>query len=410
MCTEDFIKMDADDPLAGLREAFDLPPDMVYLDGNSLGALPRHVRARLDRVVAEQWGQDLVTGWNQHGWIDLPRRVGDRIGGLVGAAPGQVICADSVSANLFKLLAAALELRPGRRVILAEDGDFPTDRYMAAGLAGLLGEARCQVRAVPRVELESALNGDVAVLMLTQVNFRDGYRHDIERLTAAAHEHGALVLWDLSHSAGAMPIGLDRMQADLAVGCGYKYLNGGPGAPAWLYVAERHQAQARQPLSGWMGHRRAFEFETEYEPAAGVERFLCGTPGILGMAALDAALDVFERVSLDDLRTRSIALNEAFIAAVDALDRQELRLLTPRSPERRGSQVSLAHSSAYGIAQALIERKIIVDFRTPDIVRFGFSPFYTSFADVGRAVAVLDEIMQTEAYRDPRFAQRNLVT
>ena len=410
MRAEDFARLDADDPLAALRDAFELPPDTVYLDGNSLGALPRQVRARLDRVVADEWGRDLVTSWNRHGWIELPRRVGDRIGRLLGAAPGQVICADSVSANLFKLLAAALELRPGRRVILTEDADFPTDRYVAAGLGDLLGQARCRVRAVPRGELATALDDDVAVLMLTQVNFRDGYRHAMERLTAAAHENGVLALWDLSHSAGAMPVALDRCRVDLAVGCGYKYLNGGPGAPAFLYVAERHLAQARQPLSGWMGHRRAFAFEAEYEPAEGIERFLCGTPGILGMAALDAALELFDRVALDDLRRRSLALTDAFIAAVDALGLPALRVLTPRDAERRGSQVSLAHAEAYGIAQALIERKIVVDFRTPDIVRFGFSPFYNTFADVGRAVTMLDEVVQTEAYRDPRFAQRNTVT
>lgn len=410
MSPEEYTQRDADDPLGGLREAFDLPPDTVYLDGNSLGALPRHVRERLDRVVAGQWGHDLISSWNRHDWIGLPQRVGDRIGGLVGAAPGQVICADSVSVNLFKLLATAIRLRPGRRVILLEEGDFPTDGYIADGLAGLLGAERCRVRAVPRDELQASLDNDVAVLMLTEVNFRDGSRHNIQALTATAHDQGALALWDLSHSAGALPLELDRWHVDMAVGCGYKYLNGGPGAPAFLYLAERHQAQADQPLSGWMGHRRAFDFEADYEPAPGVARFLCGTPGILGMAALDAALDVFDGVTLDQLRARSVALTDAFIAAVDALDLPGLRILTPREAARRGSQVSVSHSAAYEIAQALIEQRIIVDFRAPDIVRFGFSPFYNRYADVGAAAAALGGIVRDGIYRAPRFAVRNRVT
>jgi kynureninase len=410
MRPEDYARLDANDPLAGLRDAFDLPADTVYLDGNSLGALPAHVRTRLDRLVAEEWGRDLVSSWNRHDWIDLPQRVGDRIGRIVGAAAGQVICADSVSVNLFKLLAAALGLRPGRRVILVEEGDFPTDRYVAQGLSGLLGEDRCRIRAVPRDELPSALDEDVAVLMLTQVNFRDGRRHDVAELTTAAQAHGALALWDLSHSAGAMPLDLDGWNVDMAVGCGYKYLNGGPGAPAFLYLAERHQAAAAQPLSGWMGHRRAFDFEPGYEPAEGVARFLCGTPGILGMAALDAALDLFDRVTPAALRARSKALTGAFIAAVDGLDLPELRLLTPREPAHRGSQVSLAHPGARAIAQALIERRVIVDFRAPDIVRFGFSPFYTRYADVGLAAEALGRIVREETWREARFSKRQRVT
>jgi len=410
MHPEDYIQLDADDPLSGLRDAFDLPADTVYLDGNSLGALPRHVRPRLDRLVEREWGQDLVSSWNRHDWIDLPQRVGDRIGRLIGAAPGQVVCADSISVNLFKLLAAALRLRPGRTVILTVDDDFPTDRYVAQGLAELLGATRCRLRAVPYGALPDALDGDVAVLMLTQVNFRDGRLHDMASLTAAAHAQGALVLWDLAHSAGVMPIGLDDCNVDMAVGCGYKYLNGGPGAPAFLYVAKRHQAMAEQPLSGWMGHRRAFDFEPGYEPAEGIGRFLCGTPGILGMAALDAALDLFDRASLDELRARSVALTKAFIAAVDDLGLPELKVLTPRDAAHRGSQVSLAHSHAYAVTQALIERRVIVDFRAPDIVRFGFSPFYNRFADVGVAAEELGRIVRDETWREERFAKRQRVT
>ena len=410
MRLDDFDRLDAEDPLRALRDAFDLPPDTVYLDGNSLGALPRHVRARIDRLLTEEWGRDLIASWNRHGWIDLPQRVGDRIGRLVGAASGQVTCADSVSVNVFKLLATALALRPDRQVILTEKGDFPTDSYVAEGLAGLLGTARCRVRAAPRADLQSALDDEVAVLLLTQVNFRDGSRHDVADLTATAQARGALTLWDLSHSAGAMPLELDRWNVDMAVGCGYKYLNGGPGAPAFLYLAERHHAAASQPLSGWMGHRRAFDFTPAYEPAAGISRFLCGTPGILGMVALDAALDVFDRVTLDQLRARSVALTDTFMTAVDALALPGLSLVTPREAERRGSQVSLAHAEAYGITQALIEQRVIVDFRAPDIIRFGFSPFYNRYADAGRAAAALEDVLRTGAYRDPRFAQRNKVT
>jgi len=410
MDAERFRRLDEADPLRRLRDAFDLPEGVVYLDGNSLGALPRCVRKRLTQVVEREWRQDLVSGWNRHGWIDLPRRVGDRIGRLVGAAPGQVVCADSVSVNLFKLLAAALHLRPKRNMVLVADGDFPTDRYVAEGLAGLVGAARCRIRSVPADGLATALDEDVAVLMLTQVNFRDGRLHDVAALTAAAHARGALTLWDLSHSAGAMPIELDAWKVDMAVGCGYKYLNGGPGAPAFLYLAERHHATAEQPLSGWMGHRRAFEFEPVYEPADGVERFLCGTPGILGMAALDAALDVFDGAALADLRARSLALTAAFIGGVDELGLPGVRLLTPREEALRGSQVSLAHPEAYAVAQALIEQGIIVDFRAPDIVRFGFSPLYNRFADVGAALAALADVIREGRFLDPRHSVRRRVT
>jgi kynureninase len=410
MRPEELARLDKNDPLAALRGAFDLPGDTVYLDGNSLGALPRHVRPRLEKLITTEWGRDLISSWNRHRWIDLPQRVGDRIGPLIGAADGQVICADSISVNLFKLLAAALRLRPGRTVILTAEGDFPTDGYVAQGLAELLGATRCRLRAVPPDALADALDDDVAVLMLTQVNFRDGRLLDMAALTAAAHAHGALALWDLAHSAGVMPIALDDCGVDMAVGCGYKYLNGGPGAPAFLYMAERHQAHAEQPLSGWMGHRRAFDFEPDYEPADGIGRFLCGTPGILGMTALDAALDVFGGVSLDELRARSIALTDAFIRAVDDLGLPDLQVATPRAATQRGSQVSLTHPMAYEVAQALIERRVIVDFRAPDIVRFGFSPFYNRFADVGRAVAILEQVLRSGAYRDARFAQRHAVT
>ena len=410
MNLEEFRRLDEHDPLAALRERFDLPEGKVYLDGNSLGALPKGVPGAVSDVLRHQWGHDLISSWNRHDWIDLPRRVGEKIARLVGAAPGQVVCADSISVNLFKLLATALELRPGRTVILSETGNFPTDLYVGEGLAGLLGPDRCTLRHVPGDSILSALDEDVAVLMLTHVNFRDGRMHDMQQITRAAQECGALVLWDLAHSAGAMPVELDDCGVDLAVGCGYKYLNGGPGAPAFLYVAERHQDQAGQPLSGWMGHRKPFDFELTYKPARGIERYLAGTPGILGMIALDAALEAFDGVSTEDLRRKSVAMTQAFIDTVLEMDLPDAMLLTPRDPDRRGSHVSLAHPHGYAIAQALIDRGVIVDFRAPDIIRFGFAPLYNRFVDAGKACLALAEIVSEKTYLDPRYSQRSKVT
>lgn len=405
-----YEKLDIADELSERRDLFELPAGMVYLDGNSLGALPRAVAERLEHVVRGQWGHDLITSWNRHDWINLPQRVGDRIASLVGAGPGQIVCADTISTNLFKLLSAALGLQEGRRVILSQEGNFPTDMYMAEGLQALLGPEHCEFRAVPASDLSEALGKDVAVLMLTQVNFRDGSLHDMAAITREAHRHGVLVLWDLAHSAGVVPVELDRWKVDMAVGCGYKFLNGGPGAPAFLYLAQRHHEHARQPLCGWMGHRRPFDFEAAYHPAPGVQRFLAGTPGILGMAALDAALDVFDGVSIQQLRHKSSALTQCFIEAVDRSALPALELLTPRHAERRGSQVSLAHPDGFAISQALIAHNVIVDFRAPNIIRFGFSPFYNRFDDVRIAVETLADIMNRERYKDPRFLRMQKVT
>ena len=313
--------------------------------------------------------------------------------------------------NLFKLLASALKLQPGRRFIVSEADNFPTDLYMAEGLRELLGPERCDLRAIPRDGLIDALDEDVAVLMLTQVNFRTGEMHDMARLTRAAHDAGALVLWDLAHSDGVLPVQLDDCGVDMAVGCGYKFLNGGPGAPAFLYLAEALQNRVQQPLTGWMGHRRAFDFVPGYEAAQGIEHYLSGTPGILGMVALDEALSLFDGLDLNAVRAKSLALTETFmkgVAATPALS--SFRCLTPGDPQRRGSQVSLAHEHGYAIAQALIEEGIIVDFRAPDIVRFGFAPLYISFADVAKALAALTGVMVSERYREPRFSERARVT
>lgn len=405
-------QLDSEDLLRHLREQFLLPEDTVYLDGNSLGALPRDVPVAVDELIRRQWGEDLIASWNTHDWIRLPLQVGEAIAPLIGAAPGQVLCVDTISVNLFKLLAAALELRPGRRVILLAESDFPTDGYVASGLARLLGEDRCVLRRVPSERLVASLDGDVAALLLTEVNYRSGERFDMEHLTAAAHEAGALAVWDLAHSAGAMPVTLDASGADMAVGCGYKFFNGGPGAPGFVYVAERHQQTAQSPLAGWLGHRQPFAFDPDYAAAPGVSRFQAGTPPVISMVALKAALRLFADVSLDDLRNKSLALTDHFLACLEgeALLPDAFDLATPRTPERRGSQISLRHPEAWGISQALIERRVIVDFRAPDIVRFGFAPLYNRFADAQRAAAELALVLHESAHLDPRFASRPTVT
>ncbi|WOJ95520.1 kynureninase [Congregibacter brevis] len=405
------LARDKADSLADLKELFQLPAGVVYLDGNSLGALPRAVTAAVKDVVEHQWGDDLITSWNAHDWIRLPNLVGEKLAPLIGAAPGQVLCSDSISVNLFKLLATAIELNTGRRIILAVDEDFPTDAYIAQGLSQMLGEDRCELRRVAAQDVQAALSDDVAVLMLTEVNYRSGERHDMQALTDAAHAAGALVLWDLAHSAGVLPIELDRRGVDLAVGCGYKYFNGGPGAPAFLYVNKRHHARARQPLSGWLGHQDPFAFASDYEAAGGVQHYQAGTPGIISMAALNAALDVFQRVSIEQLREKSLALTDFFIEGIETRGLlASLECITPREHHRRGSQVSLRYEHAWGLSQALIEAQVIVDFRATDIVRFGFSPLYNSFSDAQKALDVLEEILVKGLHLDDRFATRPTVT
>jgi kynureninase len=401
--------MDAADPLAACRGWFALPPGTIYLDGNSLGALPHATPERLARVVTEEWGRDLIRSWNAHDWIGWPRRLGDRIAPLIGARPGEVIVADSTSVNVFKLLAAALRLNPGRRVILSEADNFPTDLYMAQGLSRLVG-GLVDLRTVPAPALLDALDEHVAVLMLTHVNYRSGAMHDLAALTAAAHAVGALVLWDLSHSAGAMPLALNDAGADLAVGCGYKYLNGGPGAPAFLFVAEGWLSAIDPPLSGWMGHARPFDFGGQYAPAPGIERLLVGTPSVLALAALEAGVELCEQADLGAVRAKSIALGELFRALVEqecaAFD---LRLVSPADPGRRGSQVCWAHPDGYAVMQALIAGGVIGDFRPPEIMRFGFAPLYVRHTDVFDAVQALREILSTRAFEHPRFQARAVV-
>lgn len=401
------LALDTADPLAAHRAEFDLPEGIIYLDGNSLGPLPRRTPGVVANVVAEQWGTDLITGWNRHGWLDLPRRVGNAIGGLIGAHPGEVVVADSTSVNLFKALSAALALRPGRTTILSERDNFPTDLYIAQGLIAQLG-GRHTLKLVDD-DPAAHLGADTAVVMLTHVNYRTGAMHDLAAITVRAHAAGALMLWDLAHSAGAVPVDLNAAGADLAVGCGYKYLNGGPGAPAFLFVPERHQAAFTQPLSGWMGHAAPFQFETTYRPADDVGRFLCGTPPVLSMAALEVGVSTVAAAGMSALREKSMALTSLFDGLV-ARDCPSLVQVTPTDPACRGSQICLRHPEAYAVMQALIAGGTIGDFRMPDILRFGFAPLYVRFVDVWDAAAQLSRVLATGAWDRPEFHTRQRVT
>lgn len=404
-------ELDRNDPLAGIREQFLVPAGTCYLDGNSLGALSIPVRDAVQDTVTDEWGQDLIASWNSHDWISLPQRVGDRIGHLMGASPGQTLCADNLSLNLFKLLHVALQMRPDRKVILTERGNFPTDNYIAEGLAGMLGPDRSVVRYIDADELSSTDLSDVAVVSLTHVNFRTGALFDMAAVTRQVQAAGALMLWDLAHSIGVTELELDRCNVDMAVGCTYKYLNGGPGAPGFLYLAERHLAEAEIAIQGWMGHANLFAFSPDYEPAAGIGRFLTGTQGVLGMRAVEAALAMLEEVSKAQLRAKSQALTSLFLDAVMAQPfASQLPCITPLDPEQRGSQICLTHPEGYAITQALIAAGVIVDFREPNIIRFGFAPLYLHFAEVLGAAEVLEDILRTEVWREPRFAERKTVT
>lgn len=405
-------QLDQLDGLAVKRAAFALPENTIYLDGNSLGAMPKVAAERAQQVLLSQWADDLIKSWNCHNWIDLPLTVGDKIGRLVGSASGQVICCDSTSVNLFKLLSSAMLMQPGRTVVLSQAGNFPTDLYMVQGLASLLGENSCQLQLVEEeAELEPALTEQVAVLLLTQVDFRSGRLLDMQRLTQLAHDKGILVIWDLAHSAGALPVALDQCNVDFAVGCGYKYLNGGPGAPAFLYAARRHHTQISQPLSGWMGHKTPFSFDKHFEKAPGIMQFLTGTPPVLSMSVLDAALEVFSDVDLTALREKSLALSSCFHQLVlqhSCLN--DLQLLTPLNPLQRGSQLAYRHPEAYVLCQALIKQGVIADFRAPDILRLGFTPLYLRFIDIWTAVEILADIVRSGEYQQAGYAVRHKVT
>ncbi len=384
--------LDEADPLGHVRDRFVLAPDRIYLDGNSLGALPREVPARVAWVIEHEWGVNLVRGWGEGEWLSAPSRVGDKIGTIIGALPGEVLCCDTTSVALAKLLGAGLGARPERKVILTTSSNFPTDIYVAEGVARMVGDVEVRI-ADPR-DLTSALDDSVALLYLTHVDFRTGEMLDLPAFTAAAHEVGALTLWDLSHSAGAVVIDCEAHGVDLAVGCGYKYLNGGPGAPAFLYVRQEHQDRVHNPLPGWIGHEAPFEFARDYRPATGVRRFLTSTPPVLGLSALEAALDCRAEVSSEQVRAKSVQLTELFISALEERLPGAFELASPRDPERRGSQVSLRNAAAGSIVEALSERGVIGDFRPPDVCRLGFAALYTRFVDALDAAEHLVAVMQ----------------
>jgi kynureninase len=390
---EDCLALDAHDPLAAFRTRFALPEGVVYLDGNSLGARPKVAAARAQSVIGEEWGNGLIRSWNDADWIGLPAKVGDKLGQLIGAAPGEVVACDSTSVNLFKLLSAAFVLRPGRRVLLTDRDNFPTDNYVAEGVAAFL-DGKVKIRVLPAEEILAAIDQDVAVVSLTQVNYRTGRIYDMAKISAAATAMGALSLWDLSHSAGAIPVDLTGAGADLAVGCGYKYLNGGPGAPAYVFVPKRHHQAIRQPISGWLGHAAPFEFSGDFRPAPGIGRMLSGTPPVIALALLECGLDIIIEAGMDALRVKSMALSDLFISLITQhCDGHGLELISPQDANLCGSQVSYSYENGFGAMQALIARGVIGDFRQPNVMRFGFAPLYVTHIDLWDAVQALRAVL-----------------
>ena len=407
--------LDRTDPLRDVRAQFEIPPGVIYLDGNSLGALPKRARERVARVVELEWGRDLITSWNGADWISMPQRTGDKIAELIGAAKGEVVAADSTTVNLFKVLCVALRANPGRRVIVSEISNFPTDLYVIEGVIAQLGGIH-QLVLVDGTEeaLEAALaqrGPEIAAVVLTHVHYTSSRMYDMRRVTSAAHRSGALVVWDLSHSAGVIPLELNGCDADFAVGCGYKHLNGGPGAPAFLYAARRFHDRFEQPISGWMGDARPFDFHPGYEPARGITRYLSGTPSVIAMAALEASVEVILEAPIDAIRRKSIALGDAFIDLVDRhCEGLGLELISPRDGARRGSHVSYRHAASYPVMQSLIQQGVIGDCRPPDLLRFGFAPLYLRYVDVGNAVTRMAEILRTRSWDRAEFRSRRLVT
>jgi kynureninase len=397
------------DPMKAMRDRFILPDGLIYLDGNSLGALPAETPKRVLETVEQEWGRGLIGSWTSKDWIGAPERIGALIAPLIGARANEVIVADSTSVNLFKLIVAALRARPGRNVVLCEPGNFPTDLYIAGGASATM--PGCHVRPVSASELVQAIDVDVAVVVLTHVHYKTGAKLDMASITAAAHAKGALIIWDLCHSAGAVDVDLNGCDADLAVGCGYKYLNGGAGAPAFLFVAERLQDTLQSPLTGWMGHEAPFDFRDDYTPSAGIGRFLCGTPPVIGMAALEQGVALFKDLDLVALYGKSQDLCSFFIEWVHGrCGDHGFELITPRQADTRGSHVSFMHEHAYPICQALIARGVIGDFRAPDVLRMGFTPLYTRFEDVWRAVSILGEIMDSREWDHDGYRIRGKVT
>jgi kynureninase len=407
MTFEEAQQLDATDPLAFARARFRLPAGVIYLDGNSLGALPAAAPAALAETAERQWGADLIASWNKHDWIDWPTKIAGRLAPMVGAKPNELLIADSTSICLFKLLAAAATARPGRKTILSQKRNFPTDLYAAEGVAGLLG---LTLNAVEPKEVIAAIDQDTAVLTLTHVDYRSASIFDMAAINAAARAAGALVVWDLSHSAGAIELDLNGAGSELAVGCGYKYLNGGPGAPAFIYIAEQLQDELTNPLQGWMGHAEPFAFVDDYRPVRGISRFLTGTPSILSLAALAAGIASFNDIAMRDLAAKSRSLSALFIAEVEARCGGTVRLESLRDPVQRGSHVVFAHPDGYAVMQALIARGVIGDFRAPDLMRFGFAPLYNNHAEMVRAAEILADVLTTREWDQPRFRERAKVT
>ncbi|NOD34756.1 MULTISPECIES: kynureninase [unclassified Ruegeria] len=393
---------------AATKAMFDLPEGVIYLDGNSLGPLPKSATSRVQDMLTDEWGQMLITGWNKAGWMGLPTGLGDRIGRLIGAEQGSVVTGDTLSIKVYQAVASALELNPSRKVVLSDNGNFPSDLYMADGLLRSLGEDY-ELRIVDPEDVAEAITEEVAVLMLTEVDYRSGRMHDMKALTELAHANGVITVWDLAHSAGAIPVDLEGCNADFAVGCTYKYLNGGPGAPAFIYVAPRLAETVRPALSGWLGHEAPFAFDLDYRPGSGIERMRVGTPPVIQMTALAAAMDIWDMAEMADVRAKSIELTELFITRVEAAC-PELQLASPRTPEVRGSQVSFRFTEGYAAMQALIARGVIGDFRAPDIMRFGFTPLYIDEADVIRATEIMADVMQNKLWDAPEYKIRQRVT
>lgn len=408
------LSLDQQDPLAPLRDQFAIPDDVLYLDGNSLGARPKAASERARQVIEQEWGQGLIRSWNQAGWIDLPRQVGSQIAALIGARPEEVVVTDSTSVNLFKVTAAALQQQatqdPSRRVILSEPGNFPTDLYMLQGLSQFMTGGPV-LETQPAETLIDRIGPDVAVVVLTHVHYKTGKLHDMAAITQRAHEQGALVVWDLSHSGGAVELDLNGVNADFAIGCGYKYLNGGPGAPGYIFVAERHLATFKQPLSGWFGHEAPFAMRDDFAPATDIRRALTGTPSVVATQLLSVGLDTFAGTTMAELRVKSVALTQLFIELVETrLPEAGFELVSPRDADQRGSQVAFAHPEGYAITQALIDRGVIGDFRAPDILRFGFAPLYVRFVDVWDSVECLKDIMDNNLWDQPKYQERHAVT
>lgn len=414
------LELDANDPLKHKQELFQIPLGKIYLDGNSLGPLPFSAKIRAKQVVEEQWGEDLIESWNTHDWIDLPITVGNKVARLIGAEEGSVICCDSISVNLFKVLASALKLAEHKTTVLSQSDNFPTDLYMVEGLINLLNDSSAQqayaFKRVSSADIERTIMEEadnIGVLLLTHVNYKTGDVFDMQRITKLAHAHDIIVIWDLAHSAGVLPLELQNWDLDFAVGCTYKYLNGGPGAPAFVYVAPKHLALLEQPLTGWMGHQQPFSFAPQYQKAQGIEQMLCGTPSIISMSILDAALDVFDDVNIKDIRKKSIGLNaffQSYISEFLAHFGLNLTLGCNHSATDRGSQISILHKDAYAICQALISKKVIPDFRSPNVLRIGFSPLFLTYSDVYQAATILAEVLISKEYLRHEFQITNKVT